>query len=236
MGIDITVLDAIFHTLPLCNNSKNNLLTLGRQGLHIRRQNFDYFSNKYNIKFTDNIYTEFCENMFKELGFKNVESLDYSSYEKASIIHDMNKPISNDLKNKYQFILDGGTIEHIFNTPQLCENIINLLDIDGIFLSITCNNNLSGHGIYQFSPEFFLSAFNEKYGMKIIEIYLAEVNSEFNKWIRCDSYNGWRNVSKFNSLSEVYIITIAKKITNDRLSLIDNSPQQYIYEIIDLKK
>ena len=239
MGIDITVLDAIFYTMPFCCNNKNNMLTLGRQGIHINRNNINYFANKYNIKFTENIYTEFCENMFKELGFNSVESLDYSSYENASINLDMNKPISNELsnlKNKYQFILDGGTIEHIFNTPQLCENIIDLLDIGGIFLSITCNNNLSGHGIYQFSPEFFMSAFNDKYGMKIIEIYLAEVNSEFDKWIRCDSYNGWRNVSKFNSLSEVYIITIAKKISNDRMSLIHNSPQQYSYENIDWKK
>jgi len=238
MGIDRSVLDAILFSLPLCTN-KNNILTLGRQGIHLHRNTIDYYANKYNIKFSDNVYTEFCENMFKDLGFNSVDSIDYSSYENASIIHDMNKPINNELnilKNKYQFILDGGTIEHIFNTPQLCENIIDLLDINGIFLSITCNNNLSGHGIYQFSPEFFMSAFNEKYGMKIISIYLAEVNSEINTWIRCDSYNGWRNETKFNTLAHVYIITIAQKISNDRESLIYNSPQQYSYENIDWKK
>ena len=70
------------------------------------------------------------------------------------------KNIFNSSK-KYQYIYDGGTIEHIFNIPQVIENIIDILDINGLFVSITCNNNFSGHGIYQFSPEFFLAVFSE---------------------------------------------------------------------------
>lgn len=41
------------------------------------------------------------------------------------------------------------------------------------------------------------------------------------------------NISKFNSMDEVYIITIAQKISNDRENLIKNLPNQYSYEQID---
>ena len=67
----------------------------------------------------------------------------------------MNYSIKNKVNKKFDFILDGGTIEHIFNCPQVLDNIIYLLEIEGILCSITCNNNFSGHGFYQFSPDFF---------------------------------------------------------------------------------
>ena len=231
----MTALEAVFLSQISCGIKKDYMLTLGRQGLHISSDTLKQFAQKYNITLNNNAYNTYCENMFKDLGFLQIDSIDYSAYENASIIHDMNTPIKDELKNKYQYIYDGGTIEHIFNTPQVCENIINLLDIGGILLSVTCNNNLSGHGIYQFSPEFFLSAFAEKYGMRVKAIYLAEVNTEIDKWILCNSHNGWRNMTKFNNNNEVYIITIAEKLSNDRQSVITNSPQQFSYEHVDWK-
>ena len=151
----------------------------------------------------------------------------------------MNYSIENNLKKKYDFILDGGTIEHIYNTPQVCENIINLLEIDGILCSITCNNNFSGHGFYQFSPDFFQSTFNPKYGMKIQMIYLVENSSNFDNWINVNIDNkkldNGRNEYKFNSSKSVYIITIAKKISDDRKYLTIDYPNQYSYEMIDWK-
>lgn len=58
-----------------------------------------------------------------------------------------------------------------------------MLDIDGLFVSVTCNNNFSGHGMYQFSPEFFLSSLNKKYGMEIEAIYIGKVHTKFEEWI-----------------------------------------------------
>jgi len=237
MGIDLTSFEALLLSLKYVENKKN-ALTLGRQGIHIWPNTVEYILKKYDF-FKENMYYEwgYCETLFKDLGFQEVESIDYSSYENASIIHNMNKPISFENK-KYDFIYDGGTIEHIFNMPQVCENIINLLEIGGIFCSVTCNNNLSGHGIYQFSPEFFLSAFSKDYGMEIKELYLAQVGSEIHEWKNVNDFkdeNGGRNMSKFDSNRDVYIITIAKKISNNRKNLITDSPNQYSYENIDWK-
>lgn len=240
MGIDFTGCEAILNSFKYIKNKKQ-LLTIGRQGIHINSTTFDYFLEKNNLSHLKNRYHygNFCENFFIDIGFEKVDSIDNSSYEDASIIHNMNNPIPPQYYNKYDYILDGGTIEHIFNTPQVCENIINLLNIDGIFVSITPNNNFSGHGIYQFSPEFYLSAFSKKYGMEVQELYLAKVGSGYETWINVNNFNQngcGRNVSKFDSNDCVYIIAIIQKKSDDRLSLITNSPNQFSYENFDWKR
>jgi hypothetical protein len=240
MGIDIVGLEAILISLKYVTNKKN-LLTLARQGIHMYNADIDNLLNKHNLSHLTNKYGrrfDWCERLLHDLKFEQIDSIDNSPYEGATIIHNMNNPIPKTSK-KYNFIFDGGTIEHIFNTAQVCENIIDLLEVGGIFCSVTCNNNFSGHGIYQFSPEFFLSAFNKKYGMEIQELYLSQTDNERENWINVNDYNingGGRNCKSFDSTKPVYIIAIIKKISDTRENLITNSPNQYSYEMIDWKK
>ena len=227
MGIDFSALEAILMSLRYVKN-KNNLLTLARQQMHI-----------HNITLTNNFlikYMDYCEKFFLSFGFLNIDSIDNSSYENASIIHNLNTPYNN--TKKYDYIYDGGTTEHIFNVPQVFENIINLLEIDGIFCSVTVNNNLSGHGFYQFSPELYLSMFTSNYGMEIQCIYLAKVGTTINEWIKIINYDKDidRITTKFNGNEPVYIIVVAKKISNTRQSLLINPPNQYSYEKVDWVK
>lgn len=173
---------------------------------------------------------------FSKLGFKKIDSIDASSYEGATIIQDLNSQIS--IRNQYYYIYDGGTSEHVFNAPQVMQNVIDMLSINGVYCSVTCNNNFSGHGFYQYSPEFFLSVFRPKYGMELISLHLARVNTLSNNWIDVKSYgedNTGRNTKKFEDTSMVYIVAISRKISDDRLSLIVNPPQQNSYENIDWK-
>jgi len=239
MGIDFTGCEAIFKSLKYVKNY-DYLLMLGRQEIHINCETFNLFLEKNNLVHLKNKYFYgYSDKFFLDLGFNHVESIDYSNYENASILHNMNKPIPITHYNKYDYILDAGTTEHIFNIPQVCENIINLLKIGGIYLSITPNNNFSGHGIYQFSPEFYLSAFSKKYGMEVQELYLAKVGSCIETWINVNDLKEketGRNTSSFNTTEYVYIIAIIKKISNDRLNLITESPNQYSYENITWKK
>ena len=244
MGIDKTALELILlsqNYVKRNGDDEANILTLGRQQIHISKNdinhllckyNFSSLVNKYNVyDYSENLFTNLFEEKWKYIF---VDSMDNSDYEGASIIHNLNNPFNS--SKKYQYIYDGGTIEHIFNIPQVIENIIDMLDINGLFVSITCNNNFSGHGIYQFSPEFFLSSLNEKYGMKIESIYLGKVHTSFEEWIDVNDYKGGRNCTKFDDSEPVYILTIARKISNNRENLITNSPHQYSYEKIDWEK
>jgi SAM-dependent methyltransferase len=240
MGIDYTGLEALLHSLKYINKNNNKTaITLGRQHIHIYSNTIDNILDKYLLLNCKNRnYSGSCETLLHDIfGFESIDSIDNSRYEGASIIHNMNDPIPNDFK-KYDFVLDLGTIEHIFNVPQVCENIINLLNIGGTFLSVTVNNNFSGHGIYQFSPEFYLSAFSKKYGMEIQELYIAKINSGIESWINVNNYGNTgnsRNESRFGGDDPVYIIAIIKKISNERENLILNSPNQFSYEEMDWK-
>lgn len=235
MGIDKTTLNAILLSCKYIKNKKN-LLTLGRQQFHTSQElNID-LGNKFNIDLSEIIYGNYCENFFRSFGFENIDSIDNSNYEDAKYIHNLNYPILEEFKNKYDYIFDGGTTEHIFNIPQVFENIIDMLDIGGLFVSVTCNNNFSGHGMYQFSPELYLSSLNTKYGMEIIDMFIGENNKTEEHWINVNSYNGSRNMTKLSTNLETYIIIIARKISNQRQSLIKNPPNQYSYEQQDWNK
>jgi hypothetical protein len=234
MGIDTVGLEAILLSLRHVINPLNSL-TLARQQFHrntdiinklLEKYKYHRLSNKYK-------YNDYCETFFRDIGFNNIDSIDNNAYEDASIIHNLNYPFYSN--KRYNFIYDGGTIEHIYNIPQVFENIINLLEIDGIYCSVTCNNNFSGHGFYQFSPEIFLSTFTLKYGMKIEHLYLAQLDSDYKYWLNVNNFADGRNITSFNSSLPVYIILIAKKISHKRENLILNCPNQFSYEVIDWK-
>lgn len=237
MGIDSTALETILVSLPHVNK-KGRMLTLARQGIHIPKDKCDKLLSKHNINLID-YYDKYCEIFFRKIGFNCVDSIDYSDYENATIIYNMNIQVPIHLHGKYNYIYDGGTTEHIFNIPQVYENIFNMLCVDGIYCSVTVNNNFSGHGMYQFSPEFFQSVCQAKYGMEIINIYLGKVNTPFEEWHSvkdAKSFIDGRNTFKFDLDTPVYILTIAKKVTENRFSLTKNPPNQYSYEHIEWKK
>lgn len=75
------------------------------------------------------------EKFFKFLGVKNLDVMDYSDYEGANIIHDLNEPLPDTLKEKYDVVLDGGTMEHVFNYPIALRNSMDAVHRGGVFNS-----------------------------------------------------------------------------------------------------
>ncbi len=144
MGIDITALEILVLALKLHKPKK--VLTIGRQGIHIQFSLCRYICEKHGFTLSESSIDKYCEKFFKHFGAEIVDSIDKSTYENATIIHDLNLPILTN--NKYDFIYDGGSTEHIFNIAQVYDNIFELLEIRGFFCSVTPNNNQSGHGFY----------------------------------------------------------------------------------------
>src|SRR6267378_2811666 len=52
--------------------------------------------------------------LFRLLGFgsSDIHSMDYSSFEGADFIHDLNSPVPEAFFSKYDLVFDAGTIEH----------------------------------------------------------------------------------------------------------------------------
>ena len=76
------------------------------------------------------------------------------------MIHDLNLPVPPELHERYDLIIDGGTLEHVFHVPIAMENCMKMTKTGGHVVIITNINNLVGHGFYHFSPDFFFRAFS----------------------------------------------------------------------------
>jgi hypothetical protein len=95
--------------------------------------------------------------LFKSLGFSEVHALDVSSYEEANLVFDLNQPqIPSELKERFDVIINGGTIEHVFHLPNALRNIFHMLKTGGRVIHIAPANNYFDHGFYLFSPCFFI--------------------------------------------------------------------------------
>jgi hypothetical protein len=102
--------------------------------------------------------------LFKLLGASEVATIDASGWEGAGIIHDLNEPISGELHERFDAVVDCGTLEHVFNVPVALKSYLDMVRIGGHVILVLPANNLFGHGFYQFSAEFFYSALSERNG------------------------------------------------------------------------
>ena len=90
------------------------------------------------------------------LGFKSVTTLDVDDYEGASEITDLNKlDLPASLCDRFHFVFDGGTIEHLFNLPNALLNLHRMTKVGGMIIHQTPSLPLIDHGFYMFSPTFF---------------------------------------------------------------------------------
>jgi SAM-dependent methyltransferase len=168
----------------LLKAKKNNIcfdkiLTIGHQTLYLSKKQLKILAKSYNLDIDLSDFTYwgggYADKFFKKfLNAKSVESLDYSNYENSEIIHDMNNPIDTDNHEKYDIVIDGGSLEHIFNFPVAISNCMKLLKKGGSFFMFTMCNNHTGHGFYQFSPELMFRIFQPENGFTIKDVILEE--------------------------------------------------------------
>jgi hypothetical protein len=121
---------------------------------------------------------EFADDMFREVfKFEDVTSLDFSSYEGATITQDIGAPLRPDLAGQFDLAVDGGTLEHVFNLPVAIGNLMRLIRIGGAVYTQNPCNNLAGHGFYQFSPELMYRVFSRQNGFEISFVRIAIAHS-----------------------------------------------------------
>ena len=72
---------------------------------------------------------------------------------RATIKHDMNYPIDTCHHNQYDFVVDSGTLEHIFNFPQALANVASALKIGGVVYHHLPADGYLEHGLIQLSAE-----------------------------------------------------------------------------------
>ena|SRR5918993_2237525 len=125
----------------------------------------------------------YIDDLVRQLGADDVHSFDYSSYEGATHVHDFNRPIDPSAYGKYSVVMDGGSLEHVFNFPVAIENCMRMLRVGGHFLGLTPTNNYMGHGFYQFSPELYFRIFSPENGFRVEHILLVQ-GAQTPRWFR----------------------------------------------------
>ena len=168
--------------------------------------------------------------LFLSLGFAEVFSLDYSDYEQSDYLGDLNiRNIFLVVSKQFDFVLDSGTIEHIFHLPNALGNIFDLTRVGGRIMHLSPSSNYLDHGFYMFSPTLFFDFYTAN-AFKIEKISMI-------KHARC-RYNGpWRIYDyipgKLDKISSggldggFYGIALIAMKTAQSTS--DNIPQQGIF-------
>ena len=122
---------------------------------------------------------EYSETFFQKLGYDSVDSLDFSEFEGASIIQDLSKALDEKLKNKFDTIYDGGTIEHIFDLPKAYRNVHLMLKPKGVFIGHSPCNNWINHSFYQISPEMVYGFWEKAMGYEVLHLSLQPLLPNF---------------------------------------------------------
>ena len=181
MGIGFNDARLMFNA-RLAGASFDQVCTVGRQILRLHPEELAFFRNacaKPNsdtMLFSDyDFETSYAEGFFYDcLDAKSVSAIDYSDYEGANIVHDLNLPITSELNNRFDVVVDGGTLEHIFNFPVAIANLMKMVRVGGRLFMTSPANNLCGHGMYQFSPELMFRVFSNENGFEIVHVQLLE--------------------------------------------------------------
>lgn len=150
-------------------------LTLGRQHWCLSAREQLKIAADFDLRNPEAIpYGGFADRFFSHwLGSEATAALDYSDFEGASLLHDLNQPVPEEMKGKYDALIDTGALEHIFNFPVALRNCLDMIRIGGRFFWSFPVNNHCGHGFYQFSPELAYRALSAERGFRIIKLLLV---------------------------------------------------------------
>lgn len=192
---------------------------IGRQHLNLEpsqlRANFrllDLPVDEDTITRIFNANDGYAEELLRHLGAVEVESIDNSSYEGATTLHDLNEEIPSGLKSRYSLVLDSGSLEHVFNFPVALRSCMEMVAVGGHYIAITPANNFMGHGFYQFGHELFFSVFTEANGFELRQLIAFEDHPRA-PWYRIR--RAARPTTRIKSIHSrpVYLIALARRTT-----------------------
>ena len=131
-----------------------------------RRTNLPDWSRTANEAYTSDVA------FFWMLTGTRAEALDYSDFEGAEHIADLNRPLPEDLRGRFGLVVDVGTLEHVFDVRQGLQNIASLLKPSGRVIHFSPASNYVNHGFYSFSPTLFFDYYGAN-GFEKLEGYLV---------------------------------------------------------------
>ena len=168
----------------------------------------------------------YADEFLRWIGAETVHSLDNSTYEGATHVCDLNTPIAEGMKGQYSVVLDGGSLEHVFNFPQAIKNCLEMVRVGGHFLAISPTNNFMGHGFYQFSPELFFSVLSPDNGYELVGMMALEDRPR-SQWYTVMAPTAVKSRVTLINKRPTHLLVIAKRVR--AISPFESMPQQSDY-------
>lgn len=207
-------------------------LTLGRLNYYLSVKETRNVLRRFHLdesRFPDLLNYEssrYAETFFKALGAVQVDSMDASGFEGATVVHDLNKPIPDNLKNSFDVVCDGGTIEHVLNFPTVIRNCMQMVKVGGNLIIGTPANNNFGHGFYQFSPELWFRLLSPSQGFETKRIIAVEYGPR-SRWYEVSDPETVRERVVMTNRYPVSLMILAKKLSDK--PIFEIYPQQSDY-------
>jgi hypothetical protein len=215
MGLDINGTRALLYARKQ-GVDFSRTATIGRQNLYLNvatlTRNLRDFGFETSAKESAHLLSAekgYAEPFLRLLGAAEIVSFDASDFEGATYIHDFNLPLDKKFSRRFSVVLDGGSLEHIFNFPQAIANCMEMADVGGHFVGITPTNNFLGHGFYQFSPELFFRIFSPRNGFALRQVLAFE--SPSTTWYEVVDPDALGQRVTLINRRETYLLIIAQK-------------------------
>ena len=157
---------------------------------------------------------------FHPFGFDQIQSLDYSAYEGSDIAHDLNIEIPERLVGEYDLILDGGTLEHVYDFPTAMASIGRMLKVGGRIIHTSPSSGNMDHGFYMFSPTLYHDYYTQN-GFRLKKLLVSK-----RAWgkVAYYHYSPGMDLRKFND-GNINLVVIAEKTEQSTA----NPPLQNFY-------
>jgi hypothetical protein len=168
----------------------------------------------------------YAEPLFEELGAVSVESIDASDFEGATVVADLNEPLPAMLRRRFSAVVDGGTLEHVFDIATALRSSLDLVEQGGHYIAVSPANNWPGHGFYQLSPELLFRVMSRSSGYRVRGAFVVEIRSG-HRWYRIVDPESIGERLHWQNAAPTLLVMVGKR--EDLVDLAEFTPQQSDY-------
>jgi hypothetical protein len=116
-----------------------------------------------------------ADEFFALLGAEGLEVLDLFAGEGATIRHDLGTPVPPEYRGAFQLVVDGGTLEHVFDVAAALRNIVSLLEVGGIVVHVSPLSGWENHGFFTIQPKLLHRTYCASNGFDEVRSWLVHL-------------------------------------------------------------
>jgi len=163
-----------------------------------------------------------AESFMRHLGVHAIKAIDVSDYEGAEIVHDLTIPIPSELENISDFIVDGSTLDNVWDPALALKNLARMTRPGGRIVSVNMASNTYGPYTILSAPRVFdFFAENEWRDIRVY-IQVSKPEGPFNIFRLDPSVIGMESMEHVRNLPSTYtmgLFFVAEKRQNSTWDL-----------------